>query len=88
MFFQVGCFFEFYLSQAKKVRALLPLQNGRTRRSLGQGAGMPVRRAKLAELANSAAALPLVVVRQTGKPAGSTAQRRLAALYMKQGAGQ
>jgi hypothetical protein len=85
MVFQVGCFFEFYLAQAKKVRALLPLKNGRTRRSLGQGAGMPVRRAKLVELANSAAALLLVMVRQTGKPAGGATQRRLAVLYMKQG---
>jgi hypothetical protein len=82
MFFQVGCFFEFYLAQTKKVRALLPLKKGRRRRSLGAGAGLPVRCARLTDLARTAA-LPLVVVRQTGKPAGNTAQRRLSMLLMK-----
>jgi hypothetical protein len=72
-------FFEFYLAQTTKVRALLPLKKGGTRRSLGEGAGLPVRSTRLADLARSAA-LPLVVVRQTGKPGASTAQRRLSVL--------
>jgi hypothetical protein len=83
MFFQVGCFFEFYGPQAKRALALVRLKAGRTRRSLGLGVGVPMRCGKLAELQKSGLDVPIAVVRQTGRPLGRTAQRRVAALYVR-----
>jgi DNA mismatch repair ATPase MutS len=82
MFFQVGCFFEFYRGQTKKVARWLRLKKGRGRRSLGTGVGLPVRRTRLDELTNSAG-VPVAVILQNSRPAGGTLQRRLSQLYVK-----
>ncbi len=82
LFFQIGCFYEFYRGQDKKILSFLPLRKGRGRRYLGQGVGVPMRLAKVAELTNRALAYPVAVVHQTGRLAGATQQRKLDALFM------
>ena len=82
MFFQVGCFFEFYQGQAKKIARWLRLNKGRMRRSLGRGVGLRVSRARLVEVAKSSG-LPVVVIGQQSRPAGGTLQRRLALLFIR-----
>ena len=67
----MGYFFEFYRGQVKKVARCLRLKKGRGRRSLGTSVGLPIRRARLDELANLAG-VPVAVILRHSRPAGGT----------------
>jgi hypothetical protein len=79
--FQVGCFFEFYRSQAKKIARWLRLKPGRFRRLLGRGVGIGGSLARPAEVAKSSGS-PVVIIGQQSRPAGGTLLRRPVMLIM------
>ncbi len=79
LFFQIGCFYEFYGKRAKTAGNLLGLQGEYTRPGLGTGKGFPIRSLNRYLKKTVPMAGYVVIVAQTGICAGRIVQRRVLA---------
>lgn len=79
MFFQIGCFYEFYGKKSQKAEHILSLQGEYTRPGLGKGKGFHMRSVNryLENVLKNGD--HIVIVGQTGNCAGSIAQRQVMA---------
>ena len=82
MFFQVGCFYEFFHWRARDSRKLFGLKTNKPRRGLGMRCGFHMK--CLREILKKAAikGLPFVIIREKEGISGSLKQREASSYYL------
>jgi len=82
LFFQVGCFYEFYQTQARKACAVLGLKWISGKHGFRQRCGIGVKGLDRYVAQAVQSGIPVTVVNQTGLQLGHVAERRVAVKYL------
>jgi RNA-directed DNA polymerase len=82
LYFQVGCFYEFYGRQAQKAHTLLNMPYIRRKHGFARRCGIGVRALDRYVTLTLQQGVPVTVVNQTGYELGHVAERRIAVKYL------